>query len=113
MRVDSIDDVKGLAPYNPAVFPTATTIDTGATKRRSKYNVSPPEERTYNGIIYHSKKEMHKAMELDLMKQAGLIDHWERQVAYDLPGGDKYMADFVTYKRIEVIEVKPSTQILK
>ena len=78
------------------------------TKRRNKYGVSPPEERTYNNVVYASKKESRKAQELDLLKEAGEINFWLRQVPFSLPGGIIYRADFVTFVNIANIYIGDS-----
>ncbi len=63
-----------------------------------KYHVADKPDRTYNGVVYHSKKEMLKAQELDLQVRAGDLTFWLRQVPFLLDGSDKYVADFVTFK---------------
>jgi hypothetical protein len=82
----------------------------------NKYHVSPKTDRTYNGIVYDSKKEMLFAQELDLRVRAGEITFWLRQVPF-VVGYDPltvYKADFVTFSTpglghywVTVIEVKP------
>ena len=91
------------------------------SKRQSKYNVSPALERTYNGILYDSKKEMKYYIQvLEPLLKAGELDY----VLYHVPfivGNDpitKYEADFVTLAyggcsytspidwAIQVIEIK-------
>jgi hypothetical protein len=76
------------------------------TKKRDKYNRSPKEERTTEGIIFDSKKEMNYYLQL---KQNPDISFFLRQVPFHLPGKVKYRADFmVVYpdNRIEFIDVK-------
>ena len=42
----------------------------------SKYKVSPPDERKYNGRTYGSKSEMRYAMHLDrLLEQDVVLDY--------------------------------------
>ncbi len=71
----------------------------------------------YNGMLYASKKEAQKAFDLDLLKAAGEITFWLRQVNFPLLGKMVYRADFVTFAVIgytqggitwivKVIEVK-------
>ena len=50
---------------------TETGQQNKAAKKGNKYHVSPREDRTYNGIVYDSKKEMLFAQELDLRVRAG------------------------------------------
>jgi hypothetical protein len=66
--------------------------------KKNKYNVSPKEDRTYNGITYASKKECKYAKKLDDMIERGEIDFYLRQVPFDLGAGITYRADFVTFK---------------
>lgn len=61
----------------------------------TKYgNVKTP----YNGVVYDSKAEANRAMELDVLLKAGAISHLERQVKFPVTiNGEKvftYIADF-------------------
>lgn len=67
----------------------------------NKYHVAPKEDRTYNGVVYASKKEATFAYELDLKKGAKIIDFWIRQVPFPLPGGSTYRLDFMTFRLME------------
>ena len=40
---------------------------------RSKYGVAPKDERTYNNIVFDSKREMNRYCELVLLQRAGEI----------------------------------------
>lgn len=61
---------------------------------RNKYKVAPKAERTYNGRVYASKSEMHRAMELDVMVKSGTITY-RHQPRYELGNRHcKYVADF-------------------
>lgn len=64
----------------------------------------------YNGVVFDSKKEMRRGVELVLMERAGVISGLERQKAFELqPGyvnnkGEKirpitYIADFYYYDK--------------
>jgi hypothetical protein len=64
----------------------------------NKYRVSAKEDRTLNGKVYASKKEMNQAIKLDAMVQSGEISFYLRQVPFDLGAGIRYLADFVTYR---------------
>ncbi len=95
------------------ITPDAPSINEEPRRGGGKYHVSPKEDRTYNGVVYASKKEMKKAEELDLEIKAGEITFYLRQVPFTLPGGDKYVADFMVFKTtpqgqwwMKVIEVK-------
>lgn len=52
--------------------------------KRHKYNVSSKDTRTWNGVVYDSRKEMERAMELSLMERAGQIQSLRRQVPFVL-----------------------------
>lgn len=67
-------------------------IDQG--KRGNKYGVSPKELRTYNGVVYHSKAEMRDATWLDVLRAAGMVRWWLRQVRVPL-GDDALVIDFL------------------
>lgn len=75
-------------------------------QRRNKFNVSPKEQRTIDGITFDSKKEMVYYQELLLRKKAKDITGFERQVPFVLQesfidnAGKKhreiiYIADFI------------------
>jgi len=74
-------------------------------KRRSKYNVAPKAERTLDGIVFDSKKEMTRYSELKLLEKAGAITALELQPRFDLIVNDVkcgfYKADFA-YTAIKI-----------
>jgi hypothetical protein len=84
----------------PQVNSKALSRGNSGQPRQNKYNVSPTAERTYQGVVYASKKEMKKAKELDLLVKAGEISFYLRQVPFNLGGIPSviYRADFVTFK---------------
>ncbi len=110
-----IESLKGMT-YERKDIANALSIDVGGGT--NKYHVADKPDRTYNGILFASKKEAQQAKELDLRVKAGEIDYWIRQVSFILQGGDRYIADFVTFKGwafhnapalmwlVEVIEAK-------
>ena len=58
---------------------------------------------------YASKREATYAAELALLKQAGQVAWWLEQVPVKLPGGIKYVADFLVCMadgRTRMVEVK-------
>lgn len=87
---------------------------------RSKYGVSPKDERTYAGRIYASKKEAEYARRLDQLRTARGLDRvleWRAQVDVPLEVNGvricKYRADFQVWyagpfggSRVEYVEVK-------
>lgn len=85
--------------------------------RRNKYWVAPPAERTYQGILFHSKREMEVFKDLQLREKIGEITELKRQVSFPLQFEDgravltpkgkvmEYLADF-TYKERGVYHVK-------
>jgi len=65
------------------------------TARRSKFgNV----KTVYGDNVFHSKKEAHRAMELDILKRAGKVFSWEPQVPLPIEYRKQkictYIADF-------------------
>jgi hypothetical protein len=83
----------------------------------SKYRAKKTE---YNGIIYDSKKEAKRAIELDFFQKNGIITGLQRQVKFnwiethqkdfvsdEVQFKRSYIADFVyfdTEKQIEIVE---------
>lgn len=76
-----------------------------------KYGNTPV---TVDGKRFDSKHEAEVYAELMLRVRAGELKCVARQVAFDLPGGIRYVADFVTIdaeNRVEVIDAKsPATR---
>lgn len=62
--------------------------------RPSKYGAKP---MVSNGIRFDSKREARTYERLLLMKQAGEVRSFNRQVIYDLPGGVIYKLDFLVF----------------
>lgn len=79
--------------------------------KRRKYGNTPV---TVDGKRFDSKHEAEVYGELMLRVRAGELKCVARQVAFDLPGGIRYVADFVTIdaeNRVEVIDAKsPATR---
>ncbi len=77
-------------------------------KKSHKYRVAQREQRTYNGVIYHSKAETIYAAQADLLLRAGEIRNWKRQVTFQLGPDFKTTVDFVITERHGkyVVEVK-------
>lgn len=65
-------------------------------RRGSKYGAK---KSTFKGEVYHSKKEAGYARDLDLLKKAGEIKDYQRQVRFSIDFGRyhicNYYADFV------------------
>lgn len=76
-----------------------------------KYGNTPV---TVDGKRFDSKHEAEVYAELMLRVRAGELKCVARQVSFDLPGGIRYIADFVTIdaeNRVEVIDAKsPATR---
>ncbi len=64
----------------------------GAEPKPHKYGAKRTE---YGGKIYPSRHEANRAAELVLMARAGEVVTVMEQVSFLLPGGHKYIADFV------------------
>ena len=67
-------------------------------KNKNRYNVSPVQERTLDGIVFASKKEMNRYAELKLSVRAGLISDLELQPEFKVSINNihycTYTADF-------------------
>lgn len=60
----------------------------------SKYRNEPT---TVDGIRFDSKREARYYEQLKIRKAAGEVDYWLRQVPVHLPGGTKYVVDFLVF----------------
>lgn len=73
---------------------------------KHKFNSKPV---SYDGTCFHSKLEFDYFLYLELLKKAGEVVFFLRQVPLHLPGGTKYMCDFVVFFKngdIKFIDVK-------
>ena len=66
-------------------------------KGRNKYSVAEKEDRTVDGILFDSKKEARRYGDLKLMRKAGVVSFFLRQVPFHLPGKTTYRCDFVVF----------------
>jgi hypothetical protein len=84
MRNRVIAQGKG-APREPTTKPAS---------KPNKYHNNPT---TVEGIRFDSKKEASYYEQLKIRKQLGIVSYWLRQVPLHLPGGSKYVVDFVVF----------------
>ncbi len=99
---------RGLRYSSMAVMPEAlrkrVTAQHGAGSVREV--VSKPEAKpnkyhnhptTVDGIRFDSKKEARYYEQLKIRQQLGEVSYWLRQVPLHLPGGSRYVVDFVVF----------------
>lgn len=60
----------------------------------NKYKVAPKEERTYRGILFASKGEMLRWIELKQLEEWGIIEDLIRQVTFDLVVNGKLIGHY-------------------
>lgn len=65
-----------------------------APQRTSKYNNHPT---TVDGIRFDSKKEARYYEQLKIRIAAGEVSYFHMQVPIRLPGGTKYLVDFLVF----------------
>ena len=73
---------------------------------RHKYNASPQKR---DGHRFDSKAELAFAEQLDRAKAAGEVVQYLRQVPFHLPGGVKYVCDFLIFEvsgSVRFVDVK-------
>ena len=78
----------------------------GSGPKRSKYGNRKVE---INGMKFDSKHEAEEYLKLDARRRAGELAVILRQVPFDLPGGIRYVADFVIVTadgEVQVIDAK-------
>ena len=61
---------------------------------RHKYHAKPS---VNNGIRFDSKKEAERYNTLELLRSAGEVLIFLRQVPFHLPGGVRYVCDFMVF----------------
>lgn len=62
--------------------------------RHNKFGVAPPAERTVDGILFDSKAEARRYRALLMLRGAGVVRFFLRQVPFHLPGKTRYVCDF-------------------
>lgn len=65
------------------------------TRRAHKYGVAPRAERTADGIVFASKGEMKRWLDLRLLEKGGRIKNLRCQVPLRIAIPTFYVADFV------------------
>lgn len=84
------DDIRAFC--NRTGQPLPKGLGAARPKRANKYHNTKTEQ---DGKMYDSKREAGRARELQLMQAAGEIVSFAEQVPFLLPGGIRYIADFV------------------
>lgn len=68
-----------------------------ATKPDAKPNKYHNHPTTVDGIRFDSKREARYYEQLKIRKATGEVWYWLRQVPIHLPGGTKYVVDFLVF----------------
>lgn len=90
-----------------------------ATKPEPKPNKYHNHPTTVDGIRFDSKKEARYYEQLKIRKAAREVWYWLRQVPLHLPGGSKYVVDFLVFfhdpdRDCEYVDVKGrETQVFR
>lgn len=113
----SIKDIliTGKTAKLPGDFNLNNTTTKTSPVRRHKYGVAAREDRTTQGIVFASKREMEAFLALQRAEKAGAIRHLKRQVPFvwevvyradgkEYVKKEKYIADF-TYMEKNVLVV--------
>ena len=67
-----------------------------------RYKVAPKAERTWNGIVFHSAREMENHIKFDALLRAGQILKLERQVPFTLFAAKQLDGYFVQYSAVPI-----------
>jgi hypothetical protein len=95
--------------HNTPKSPRKSNPDGYKPIRRNKYNVAPKEDRTFDGIIFSSVKEMDYYKDLKILKRAEEIKGFLRQMPIRFQSGLTYWVDFMVWEndgRVRFVEVK-------
>lgn len=102
---DMPESMRRLLPER-ALEPLAKTVPEPPA-RASKYGAIAT---TVDGIRFDSKKEARFYEQLKLRKAAGEVAYWLRQVPLHMPGGTRYVIDFLVFfvdgRAPEYVDVK-------
>lgn len=80
----------------------------------NKYKVASKEDRTYDGIVFHSKHEMNQYLYLKALERSGVLKELKRQVRFALHAmnlkGESgvvghYVADFTALDREDQLSI--------
>lgn len=101
----SLGQIPKPQPHGP--IPTAPAAEGGKPARAAKYG----NQITHvDGIRFDSKREARYYEQLKLRKAAGEVAYWLRQVPIHLPGGTRYVIDFLVFfsdgRAPEYVDVK-------
>jgi hypothetical protein len=72
-------------------------------KKKSRFPVAPPEQRTLDGILFASKGEMMRYAKLRQMQRAGMITNIELQPRYDIPINGEHFCTYTADFRYTVV----------
>jgi hypothetical protein len=61
-----------------------------------RIRVAPPEERTADGIVFDSKREMHVYLQLKTLERAGTIRDLKLQVRFPLHVNGQKVCEYIT-----------------
>lgn len=90
-----------------ALGATPATTPPGKSGRANKYG---NQVTHVDGIRFDSKREARYYTQLKLRQQAGEVSYWLRQVPLHLPGGTRYVVDFLVFyadgRAPEYVDVK-------
>lgn len=89
LRYRTVDDMP--PEMRKRIAPGAATE---APKPERKYHNQPT---VVDGIRFDSKREARYFEQLKLRKHTGEVSHWLRQVPLHLPGGTRYVVDFLVF----------------
>ncbi|MGH8052512.1 MAG: DUF1064 domain-containing protein [Stenotrophomonas sp.] len=98
--------MRALVEGKAALSPSGTDELPAASVKRRKYGNLIT---TVDGIRFDSKKEAGYYEQLKLRQRSGEVHFWLRQVPVHLPGGTKYVLDFVVFLKtgeVQFVDVK-------
>lgn len=70
---------------------------------KHKFRAKPQE---YDGIKFASKKETQRYIHLQNLQKSGEVIFFLRQVPFHLPGGVKYLADYMVFWKNDTVTVE-------
>lgn len=88
-----------------------STAEFLALQQKPKRNKYRNKKVTIDGMLFDSMAEGDYYNYLKLLRQAGEVTHFLRQVPFDLPGKTKYRLDFLVFyasRAVEYVDVKGS-----
>lgn len=74
--------------------PTPAEINEALHPKRHKYGIAPKEDRTWDNIVFASKKEMQRYLHLKMLERSGIIKNLQLQTRLELSVNGRRIGEY-------------------